>query len=232
MKEGFWKRDGKMNACRKSSKLQMKLLCLLAGVCLATSAQAELYILSRITNNSGGDLGYFSIEILPQGMNQVEMTFTNQTTTDGVVTALYMNESSWLDYVDITSQYDAGQDEYLNTWTFTPNGDKNAMLPGGNEYGFTPQTTFCLRADPARPKNGLEAGDHITLLFELTNPTDFDFDDLVNSINQQELGVGIHVQALPLGTSDAFVTVPEPVTIALLGTGALLIYRKKRGTAQ
>ena len=107
------------------------------------------------------------------------------------------------------------------------------MLPGGNPLGFTPQNTYSINADPARPKNGLHYEDYVSILFDLTSGTSFD--DIIAEIDGQSLGVGIHAQALPDGASASFSTVPEPATLALLGIGTIgtiLIRNKRRGTAQ
>jgi hypothetical protein len=106
----------------------------------------------------------------------------------------------------------------------------NAMLPGGHPLGFTPQNSFGVYADPARPKTGLHYDEFVTILFDLTDGVTFS--DVIAEIDDQSLGVGLHAQSLPGGSSASFSTIPEPLTLSLLGIGTLLIRNKRRGTAQ
>jgi hypothetical protein len=68
------------------------------------------------------------------------------------------------------------------------------------------------------------------VLFDLADG--ISFDNIIDEIDGQSLGVGIHTQSLPGGGSASFSTIPEPLTLSLLGIGTLLIRNKKRGTAQ
>ena len=104
------------------------------------------------------------------------------------------------------------------------------MLPGGNPIGFTPHNTYSVNADPARPKNGLHYEDYVSILFDMADG--ISFTDIIAEIDGQSLGIGIHAQSLPGGGSASFSTIPEPLTLSLLGIGALLIRNKRRGTAQ
>ncbi|MHC4291796.1 MAG: PEP-CTERM sorting domain-containing protein, partial [Planctomycetota bacterium] len=78
--------------------------------------------------------------------------------------------------------------------------------------------------------NGLHYEDYVTVRFDLGDGVAFG--DVTSAISGGTLGVGIHAQSLPGGTSAAFTTVPEPATLALVALGALLMKHKKRGTAQ
>ncbi len=208
---------------RSEMKLSRTLAVCVLGICLlGVSAHAELYIFGQVT---GGDLDLcpdaFTMEVVEQG-DQALFTFTNNCSTDGVLGRIFFMEN---DLMTFDSIYD--QPEGVS---FSPPSGKNAMLPGGHPLGFTPQNAFSIDADPARPKNGLHYEDYVSILFDLSGG--ISFADIIAEIDSHSLGVGIHAQALPGGGSASFSTIPEPLTLSLLGIGTLLIRNKRRGTAQ
>jgi len=206
------------------TRFEMKLVrALVVCVCLlGVSAHAELYIFGQITSGSL-DLcpDAFTMEVVEQG-DQALFTFTNNCSTDGVLGRIFFMEN---DLMTFDSIYD--QPEGVS---FSAPIKENAMLPGGNPIGFTPHNSYSINADPARPKNGLHYEDYVSILFDLTGGASFD--DIIGAIDGQSLGVGIHAQALPGGVSASFSTIPEPLTLSLLGIGILLIRNKRRSTAQ
>jgi len=204
-------------------KLFRALAVCVLGICLlGVSAHAELYIFGQITGDSM-DLcpDAFTMEVVEQG-DQALFTFTNNCSTDGVLGRIFFMEN---DLMAFHSIYD--QSEGVS---FSPPSGKNAMLPGGHPIGFTPHNAFSIDADPAKPKNGLHYEDYVSILFDLSDGTSFD--GIIDAIDGQSLGVGIHAQALPGGGSASFSTIPEPSTMLLISLGALLFKPKRRGTAQ
>ena len=208
------------------TRSEMKLFCVL-GVCLllllGVSAHAELYIFGQITGDTTTCPDAFMMEVteLP-GQDQALFKFINNCDNGGVLGRIFIMDNDLITFNDI---YEQAEDV-----SFSAPVKRPAMLPGGNSLGFTPHNTYSINADPARPKNGLHYEDYVTILFDLGNGVAFG--DVTGAISGGVLGVGIHAQSLPGGTSAAFTTVPEPATLALVGLGVLLIKRKKRGTAQ
>jgi len=208
------------------TRSEMKLfrtlaVCVLCVCLLSVSAHAELYIFGQVT---GGSMGLcpdaFTMEVVEQG-DQALFTFTNNCDNDGVLGRIFFMENDLMTFNEI-QEVPAEKD-----WALY---EKNAMLPGGQPLGFTPHNSFGIFADPARPKNGLEFSEYISVLFDLADGVSFD--NIIAEIDGQSLGVGIHAQSLPGGGSASFSTIPEPLTLSLLGIGALLIRHKRRGTAQ
>ena len=217
---------------RSEMKLSRTLVVCVLGICLlGASAHAELYILGKISSGPAAGLcpDAFTMEVTDWGDDQALFTFTNNCDEDGVVTAIYFRDNEMMAFNSIFEQFKDGVVLAGDDAVFSAR-DKNAMLPGGHSLGFTPHNTFAVKADPAGPKNGLLSDEYLSLLFDLTGGTSFD--DIIAALGQQELGVGIHAQAMPGGVSGSFAIVPEPLTLSLLGIGALLIRNKRRGTAQ
>ena len=208
------------------TRSEMKLfrtlaVCALCVCVVGVSAHAKLYIFGQVT---GGDLGLcpdaFTMEVADVlGEDQALFTFTNNCDNDGVLGRIFIMENTLMDFAEILPP----ENEF---WSLK---EGNAMLPGGHPLGFTPQNSYGIYANPARPKNGLGSGESLSVLFNLN----VDFGDLIGAIDGGAMGVGIHAQALPGGTSASFSTIPEPATIVILGIGGLLLIRnKRRGTAQ
>jgi hypothetical protein len=203
---------------------QMLAVCALCICIVGTSASAKLYIFGQVT---GGDLDLcpdaFKMDVTDVlGEDQALFTFTNNCDSDGVLGRIFFMKNDLMTFNSIDDQSDG-------VAFSQPNG-KNAMLPGGHPLGFTPHNTFSINAKSPRPHNGLHYEEYVSILFDLTGENSFD--DIITEIDGQSLGVGIHTQALPGGGSASFVTIPEPMTLSLLGIGTLLIRNKRRGTAQ
>lgn len=201
----------------------------LTGVLLVgVSANAVLYDLTRITDNGKSltfEEGDFTMDITPYGGGAL-IVFSNHYPKDSVITKICFLDNELIEFSDFASP------PISSEWISFSVDSKNAMLPAGNPYGFTPHTTFGFDADPAGPKNGLHPGESLGLLFDLTDGTTYD--RVIRGFNELTLRSGIHVQALPGDESESFIStpIPEPATLALVGFGALLIRHKKRGTAQ
>lgn len=210
------------------TRSEMKLfdalaICVVCFCVLGVSrVHAELYVFGQIT---GGQTGLnpdaFTMEVTEAGMDQTLFTFTNNCGGEGVLARIFFMENDLMAFNQIL-EVPAGKG-----WSLY---EKKAMLPGGQPLGFTPHNSFGIFADPARPKNGLETGEFISILFDLVDGVSFD--NIITEIDNQSLGIGIHTQSLPGGGSASFTTIPEPLSLALLGIGTILIRNKRRGTAQ
>jgi len=101
-------------------------------------------------------------------------------------------------------------------------------LPGANLLVPPFETTKSFSADSNSPppKYGVEPGEWVIIHFDLQSPGTLE--DVVDELNDGTLRIGIHIQGFPGGSSESAVNVPEPATLALLGIGALGIFRTKR----
>lgn len=99
-------------------------------------------------------------------------------------------------------------------------------LPQGNKIGF--QEAFAASFKGGGSKR-INAGETLGITFNGNYST------IINALQNESLRLGIHVQELPYGSSDSFVsegakTVPEPLSI--MGTGTALgfgiLFKKKR----
>ena len=99
-------------------------------------------------------------------------------------------------------------------------------LPGGNSIVPKFETTRSFLALSPAPKRGVGVSEQVGIIFDLQ--TSQDINDILSDLETKEFRVGLHVISFINGKSESFINdIPEPITVALLGLGGLLIRRKK-----
>ena len=110
-------------------------------------------------------------------------------------------------------------------------GASNAQLPqGGNNF----TTDYSFTRNPGNGNaNGIQAGEKLGLAFV------GNYDNVVTALNNGSLRLGLHVQALPNGASDSYISsntqdTPEPLTMLAAGAavGFGTMFKKQRAQAQ
>jgi hypothetical protein len=219
-----------MHLMKEKTSMRRKLfLCNLVFCCVfATSISplhaAYVYHLEAFTNNGSyydsGDLDLYVVVSDPEP-GQVDFTFHNQSLIDSSIARIYFDDDSLLSFYDIT-----GGSGTLFSQPATPGN-----LPGGNtlEPSFVTTDEFCFKGGPPAPQNGINPTEQLTVIFNISPGT---FSDVLDGLDTGALRIGAHVIALPDGSSESAVTIPEPATVALLGMGALCLLRKRRNKAK
>jgi hypothetical protein len=112
-------------------------------------------------------------------------------------------------------------------------------LPGGQNLTPAFNATRAFSADAqGNPSEGLDvASDHLEMRFNLINNKTFD--DIIASINDGSLRIGLHVRSIGAGqNSDGFVNTPPTVVIPLPGAAGMSLagllglaaVRRRRGS--
>ena len=201
----------------KSPLTLVKSLLAVAGVAALSAVSAAPASAFNFSNITGGDTvgdayaGNFNVEVVDQGDRVLFNIYhlINPATASSFIRQVYF------DVNNITLA-----DPWVNIGNFGTvdfeGGASNAQLPqGGNNFSTD---YYFLREVPGND-NAIQPGEKFGVSF-LGN-----YASAVSALNSGALNIGIHVQGLPGGASDSYVTsntqdTPEPLT--MLAEGALL----------
>jgi hypothetical protein len=197
----------------------MNLRKLLAGpalvvlAALATTAQAQNYSFSCLTNNNATDCatgaGQFSLGVTDAG-SVVNFLFTNTGPAPSSITDIYFDWSSSAIALAPGVLTDSGAGVSFS-WGASP-GD----LPGGSAISFS--ADIATDSNSPAQQMGVNTGEWLNIAFTSNA-------DLISALNTGALRVGIHTQGYEGGGSESFVTtpIPEPETYAMLLAGLGLL---------
>lgn len=212
----------------RKQKLSLAFMVFLSAVFIPGNLLYASYVypLEIFTSNgayyNSPDLDMYVV--VSNGLGMVDFTFYNESLISSSVAGIYFDDGSLLGIDTITN----GPGTSFSK-SATP-GD----LPGGAKVDppFVTTDEFCIDGDPPESHNGVnpvELGsplEWVRVSFELINGGTLL--SVVDELNSGELRIGVHVVALPDGSSESAVNIPEPGTFILLGLGGLVLHARKR----
>ena len=196
------------------------LALLLPSLMVDTLHATVVYPFEVFTNNGGyhdsPDLDLY-VEVVDKE-SRVDFIFHNESIIDSSIARIYFDGGSFLSFAEMI--------EGPGT-SFNPSATP-AKLPGANLLELSLLTTYeiAFDSDPAVPHNGINPGEWLMTTFDLINIGTFQ--SVVDELNTGVLWIGLHVIALPDGSSESAIAVPEPASLFLLWFGALALLRKRR----
>jgi hypothetical protein len=193
----------------------------------AMPAQAVQFGFDNITNNNSNDAAIgerqLSMDVTDAGTGQASFRFTNVGSARSSITDIYFDDAAnprLLSSISsiFNSSTGSGSQVSFSEGAAPPN------LPGGNDPRFSFSADFSADSDAPVQPNGVNPGEALTILFNLTQGTSFN--SLIAGLNSGSVRVGLHVQGYQSGGSESFINlsntpttepVPEPMT--MLGSG-------------
>ena len=89
------------------------------------------------------------------------------------------------------------------------------------------ETSLSADSDAPVPHNGIEPGEELAIIVSLDNGTTYQ--RLSEQLIDRSVRIGLHVIALPDGSSFSAVSIPEPATLLVLGLGTIILRIKRQG---
>jgi len=216
---------------RKQTRVCVSVAFVVIGMVCISNTQAGLdmqtYGFYNITNNNAANAAageaQLSVEVSDQGTGLVGFKFINNGPADCVITEIYFQDGSILEFVSI--------DELLPGVDFQEEevGNVNPKnLPGGKSIApqFIADTAFSIQPNNPAPHLGVGPGECVEVIYAL-QPLKTHM-DVINELNNTDMRIGIHVQSFINGGSESFVNIPEPATLVLLGLGGCLLRKRRK----
>lgn len=193
--------------------LCLAIMLLITAGCKADAVyQFEIFTANGLYAESSSLDLYF--EVVPVGSG-LDFIFKNDSTVGCSIANIYFDDTGLLAYNSIINE----------SGTMIYKDPSPAKMPGWNTVTPSFQSSVSF-GDSQLSVNGVNPGESLTINFDLIGSTTTT--DVINALNNNDLRVGIHLIALPDGTSEAAINVPDPTTFLLLGLGGLVLKRKRK----
>ena len=198
------------------------VFCCVLGASASLLQAGYVYPLEIFTTNGSfydsPDLNLY-VEVTDPATGQVDFTFYNESSVNSCISEIYFENGLLLGSASITEGPE----------TFFHYSAKPKNPPGAHalEPVFVTTDEFSFDSEPAPPKNGVNPGEWVRITFDLKNGGTFE--TVINELNTGALRIAAHIIALPDGSSESAVNVPEPGTVCLLGLGAMVLLRRRTG---
>jgi hypothetical protein len=207
--------------------LSRSLLILLLFVTLPGAAHALSF--DCITGNSTSDCAagetQLSLSLSDAGNGQVLFTLTNEGSEALSVANIYFDDASSV--LEGIASIDGSSGVSFSE------GGSPPVLPGGNSPAYSFDPSFRARANNPAPRNGVNPGESLAILFDLAGMTTFA--DVLAAMadgdtHHANLRVGLHVIAFESGGSESFIVtpIPEPASAVLVTAGLLGLAIRRR----
>jgi len=214
----------------KSPLNLVKSLLAVVGVAAVSAVSAAPASAFNFSNITGGDtpgdayVSNFNFEVVDQGDRVLFNIYNlvNNATPDSFIRQVFFDDNNYL------------SDPWLNIGNFGTvdftGGASNDQLPqGGNNF----TTDYAFSRQVPGNGNGVQGGEKFGVSFQ------GNYANVFNAVNSGALKLGIHVQALPGGASDSYISsntqdTPEPLTMLAAGAavGFGTMFKKQRDRAQ
>jgi hypothetical protein len=216
----------------KSQLTLVKSLLAVAGVAALSAVSAAPAWAFGFGNIAGGDTpgdaykNSFTFDVLNQGSSVVIFKIKNSGNANApsmFIRQVFFDDNGYLS----NPEPNFGN---VGTVNFEDNPGNDQLPQGGNNF----TTNYAYRGVPGNGNaNGIQAGDTLGVRFT------GNYNNVIYALNSGALRLGIHVQGLPGGASDSYISTntqdtPEPLTMLAAGAavGFGTMFKKQREKAQ
>ncbi len=160
------------------------------------------------------------VEVFNPVPQQVDFTFYNNSSINSCVAEIYFDSGSIFSFAGITNG--------PGTFFEQPTTPKN--LPAGQTRTPSFQTSAGLSfgAFSPAPENGINSNPGEWLKISLNINGDTWFEEIADRLKAGDIRIGAHIIALPDGSSESGISIPEPLTFCFLAAGALAFLRRRK----
>ncbi|HUT30873.1 MAG TPA: hypothetical protein VMX13_13860 [Sedimentisphaerales bacterium] len=206
--------------------LVLLALCAPARILHAAYIEPKTYPFEVFTSNGAycdsGDIDLYVV--VSNGDGSADFTFYNESLVPSSLSAVYFDDGSLLGIAAVTN----GPGTSF-TQPATPSN-----LPAGNllDPPFVTTDEFCVDGDPPPSQNGVNPVDPgeplewVRITFDLVG--DATLANVLDELDTGVLRIGVRITALPDGSSESAVNVPEPAISLVFALGGLVVLRKGR----
>ena len=216
----------------KSPLNLVKSLLAVAGVAALSAISAAPAWAFNFSNITGGDTvgdayaNNFGFNVINQGGSVFFDIFNygNAAAPDMFISKVFFDDNGYLSQPWVNANNNVG------TVAFSVSGNNDQLPQGGNN--FTTDYSFSSN-NGAGNAFGIQGGEKLQLAFV------GNYNNVVTALTDGTLKIGLHVQALPGGASDSYISsntqdTPEPLTMLAAGAavGFGTMFKKQRAQAQ
>ncbi len=161
----------------------------------------------------------FSVEVSSPEQQKVDFTFYNNSLVNSCIAEIYFDSGSIFSFAGIANN------EPEIVFFEQPTTPKN--LPAGHTLisPFQTSTGLSFGAVSPAPKYGINQGEQLKISLNING--DISFEEITNRLSVGNIRIGEHIIALPDGSSESGINVPEPLTFCLVAAGALALLKKR-----
>jgi len=166
----------------------------------------------------------FCVEVSNPGQQKADFTFYNNSSVNSCVAEIYFDSGSIFSFAGITNG--------PGTFFERPTTPKN--LPAGKTLNpsFVTSNELSFGAFSPAPKYGINPGEQLKISFNINDDTllndDTLFEGIADRFKAGDIRIGAHIIALPDGSSESGINIPEPLTFCFLAAGALAFLRRRK----
>jgi len=219
----------------KSPLNLVKSLLAVAGVAALSAVSAAPAWAFSFSNIAGGDTpgdayaNSFTFDVVDQGLSLVFFNIKNS--GNAAAPSMFISKVFFDDNGYLSGP--SANVSNIGEVAFNGGASKDQLPQGGNN--FTTDYAFS-RLPGAGNAFGIQAGETLVLGFKAN------YNNVISALNDGTLKLGLHVQALPNGASDSYLSsssgntqdTPEPLTMLAAGAavGFGTMFKKQRAQAQ